>query len=87
MCIRDSIYTVGLDPTYLELADEARYDLWVDLTRGRVPDAGQVIRDEFAAAYVFSDLNHTNFITQAQDDMHLQEIYRDQYAIIYAVLP
>jgi len=81
------IYTVGLDPTYLELADEARYDLWVDLTRGRVPDAGEVIGDEFAAAYVFSDLNHTNFITQAQNDAHLQEIYRDQYAVIYAVLP
>lgn len=81
------IYTVGLDPTYLELADEARYDLWVDLTRGRVPNAGQVIRDEFAAAYVFSDLNHTDFMAQAQTDASLQEIYRDQYAVIYAVLP
>ena len=81
------VYTVGLDPTYLELADGARYDLWVDLTRGRVPNAGQVIKDEFAAAYVFSDLNHTDFMAQAQTDAHLQEIYRDQYAVIYAVLP
>ena len=81
------IYTVGLDPTYLELADPALYEAWVEVTRGRVPNPGAVIRERFAAAYVFSDLNHEAFMDQAETDPGLQEIYRDTYAIIYAVLP
>lgn len=80
------IYTVGLDPTYLELADAERYQLWVEITRGRVPHPGQIIGEQFAAAYVFSDLEHRAFMNQAATDPYLQEIYRDQYAVIYAVL-
>lgn len=81
------IYTVGLDPTYLQLADAALYEEWVAITRGRVANPGTVIAERFAAAYVFSDLNHEAFMTQAKVDPRLQEIYRDSYAVIYAVLP
>jgi asparagine N-glycosylation enzyme membrane subunit Stt3 len=78
-------YTAGLDPTFMELEDEAFYDRWVDITRGRVADPGAAIRDEFGASYVFSDLNHDSFIEEAEADPLLQELYRDEYAVIYKV--
>jgi hypothetical protein len=81
----NAVYTAGLDPTFMELADEAFYDRWVDITRGRVDEPGAAIRDEFGASYVFSDLNHDGFIDEAEDDPLLQEVYRDDYAVIYEV--
>jgi asparagine N-glycosylation enzyme membrane subunit Stt3 len=80
------IYTVGLDPTYLELYDTDLYNEWVDITQGRVEQPSQVIREQFNSQYVFSDLNHGNFMEKAEADPQLEELYRDEYAIIYAVL-
>ena len=81
----NAVYTAGLDPTFMELEDEAFFDRWVDITRGRVDAPGAAIRDEFGASYVFSDLNHDSFIEEAEDDALLQEVYRDEYAVIYQV--
>ncbi|MCA9955746.1 MAG: hypothetical protein KC434_13545 [Anaerolineales bacterium] len=81
----NAVYTAGLDPTFMELEDKAFYERWVDITRGRVDQPGAAIRDEFGAAYVFSDLNHDNFMEDAEDDPLLQEVYRDEYAVIYQV--
>lgn len=81
----NAVYTAGLDPTFMELQDEALFDRWVDITQGRVAEPGAAIRDEFGAAYVFSDLNHEDFMDEAADDPLLQEVYRDDYAVIYQV--
>lgn len=81
----DAVYTAGLDPTFMELEDEALFDRWVDITQGRVEEPGIAIRDEFGATYVFSDLNHDNFIEAAENDPLLDEVYRDDYAVIYQV--
>jgi hypothetical protein len=81
----NAVYTAGLDPTFMELQDESFFNLWVDITRGRVEEPGAIIRDEFGAAYVFSDLKHNNFIEKAEEDPLLQEVYRDDDAVIYAV--
>ena len=81
----NAIYTAGLDPTFMELEDAALFDRWVDITRGRVEQPGTAIRDEFGASFVFSDLNHDSFIEEAAADPLLQEVYRDEYAVIYAV--
>ena len=81
----NAVYTAGLDPTFMELEDEAFFDRWVDITRGRVAQPGAAIRDEFGAAYVFSDLNHEDFMAEAEDDPLLQEVYRDEYAVVYRV--
>ena len=81
----NAIYTAGLDPTFMELEDAAFFDQWVDITRGRVEQPGTIIRDEFGAGYVFSDLNHDSFIDEAEADPLLQEVYRDEHAVIYAV--
>ncbi|MCB8939548.1 MAG: hypothetical protein H6655_14140 [Ardenticatenaceae bacterium] len=81
----NAVYTAGLDPTFMELEDAALFDRWVDITRGRVEQPGAAIRDEFGAAYVFSDLNHGDFMDEAANDPLLQEVYRDDYAVIYQV--
>ncbi len=79
------IYLAGLDPTYTELYDADLYDEWVDITRGRVENPSQAIRDRFGGDYVFTDLKHSKFLDQAEADPHLEELYRDDYAVIFAV--
>jgi hypothetical protein len=81
----NAIYTAGLDPTFMELKDEAFYNRWIEITRGRVDTPGAAIRDEFGASYVFSDLKHSDFLAEAEADPLLQEVYRDEYAVIYEV--
>lgn len=79
-------YTVGLDPTYLQLADAQLYDDWEAITRGKVEQPSAKIASEFGARYVFSDLAHEAFLGQAESDPGLQEVYRDRTAVIYRVL-
>ena len=80
-------YTAGLDPTFMELHDPDLFERWVAITRGKVEQPGMIIRDQFKADYVFSDLKHGSFENQAANDPLLTEIYRDEYAVIYAVSP
>jgi hypothetical protein len=76
---------VGLDPTYMELYDQDLFDEWRAVTRGEIEQPGQVIRDDFGASYVFSDLDHNEFLDQANRDPLLVERYRDKYATIFSV--
>ncbi len=78
-------YINGLDPTFMQLHNEVLYNEWVDITRGRRNLPGATIRDRFNAAYVFSDLDHNAFLDEAANDPILEEVYRDQYAVIFAV--
>jgi hypothetical protein len=81
----DARYINGLDPTFMQLHDAALYDEWVDITRGRVESPGVLIRDRFGAQFVFSDLGHDEFLDEAAGDPALREIYRDEYAVVFAV--
>lgn len=81
----DAIYTAGLDPTFMELEDEELFDLWVDITRGRVDQPSRIIHERFGSSYIFSDLNHDDFIEKAAADPNLEERYRDEFAVIYQV--
>jgi len=78
-------YTLGLDPTYMQLYDAELFQLWVDTTQGQVENPAQVIADEFGAQYVLTDLNHKSFLRQVQVDPHFEEVYQDEYAIIFHV--
>jgi hypothetical protein len=82
----DAIYTAGLDPTFMELYDADLFNTWRDITRGRVKEPAELIRQQFGGQYVFSDLEHTAFMKVAANDPRLQELYRDEYAVIYVVL-
>jgi hypothetical protein len=79
------IYTIGLDPTFMEQYDPDLFAEWVKITRGQVERPGAVIRSRFGAAYVLTDLGHKAFLQQAASDPRMKEVYRDQYAVIFAV--
>lgn len=83
----DARYINGLDPTFMQQYDEGLYSEWVAITRGDRDAPGETIRDRFGAQYVFSDLHHERFLARAANDPLLQEIYRDNYAVIFAVRP
>jgi hypothetical protein len=80
-----NIYTIGLDPTYMQIADPELYDLWVQITRGKLNDPGATIRERFNTQFVISDLAHGDFIRKANNDRLMQEVYRDEYAVIYQI--
>lgn len=80
-----NVYTVGLDPTYLQRADPALYYLWVDLTRGRGLDLSADIRQRFGARFVVSDLQHKAFLERAAADPEMNEVYRDADSVVFAV--
>jgi hypothetical protein len=81
----DATYTAGLDPTFMELQDADLFAQWVAITRGDVERPAAVIRERFGANYVFSDLNHGDFLAEAAADPGLEEVYRDDYAVIFAI--
>lgn len=80
-------YTLGLDPTYMQLYDAELYDRWVDITQGRVEKPARIIAGTFGASYVLTDLNHKGFLRQAEADPQLKELYRSKDAAIFQVLP
>lgn len=80
-----NVYTIGLDPTYLQLYDEALYNDWVKITQGKVERPGAHIRSRFGGDYVITDLRHTAFLKQAKNDPALKEVFRDKYAMVFEV--
>lgn len=83
----DAQYTAGLDPTFLQLHQPELYDVWVDITQGRVERPSAIIREQFGGEYVFSDLNHEGFLEVAAEDPGLEEVYRTGDAVVFAVRP
>ena len=79
-------YTLGLDPTYMQLYNADMYDLWRDITKGKVDNPSQVIVDTFEARYVITDLNHKKFLRKAKEDPHLDEVHRDDYAAVFQIV-
>ena len=79
-------YLIGLDPTYLQIADPNLFALWEKITRGEVKNLSAVITSKFSAQYIHTDLNHNNFIKAAEQDPGLKEVYRDNQALIFEVI-
>ncbi len=80
-----NVYTIGLDPTYMQLYDPALYDDWVKITQGKVEQPSAQIRSRFGGEYVITDLQHIAFLKQAKSDPGLKEVFRDQYAVVFTV--
>lgn len=78
-------YLIGLDPSYMQLYDEDLYNNWVQITRGGVADPGAIIRERYGAHYVFSDREHTAFISNALDDPSMSQVYEDASTVIFAI--
>ena len=79
-------YTLGLDPTYMQLYDTDLYESWMDITTGEVESPSDVIREEFGGAYVISDLKHKKFLAKAEEDTNLIAVYQDDYSVVLQVL-
>jgi hypothetical protein len=80
-----NVYTIGLDPTYMQLYDAALYDEWVRITQGKVVRPSDQIRSRFGGEYVITDLQHTAFLEQAKNDPGLKEVFRDRFAVVFEV--
>lgn len=78
-------YTIGLDPTYMQLHDPDLYELWVDLTQGRTDDLSDGIQRVFGAQYVITDLKHSGFLEAAEQDTEMKDVYRDEFAAIFEI--
>ena len=79
-------YLVGLDPTYMQLYDADLFNLWVEITQGKVKNPSQTILDRFGSRYILSDLQHPAFMQTAEKDPGLKEVYRDSQAVIYEIV-
>jgi len=79
-------YLAGLDPTYMQLYNPESYDLWVLITRGEVEQPSQFIANHFHSHFVHSDLKHGKFLSNAEKDPGLHEVYRDDQAVIFEVV-
>ena len=79
-------YLIGLDPTYMQLYDKGSYNLWVLITKGAVSQPSQFIANHFHARFVHTDLKHDKFISRAEKDPGLREVYRDEQAILFEVI-
>lgn len=79
-------YLVGLDPTYMQLYDAGLYDDWVAITRGNVEQPSEMILRRFSSRYIHTDLDHRRFLSQAENDPRLVEVYRDDQAVIFKVI-
>lgn len=78
-------YLVGLDPTYLHLKDPDLYNLWVEITQGKVAHPSEAIFNRFAAEFVFTDTSHDGFVDQAREDPGFNQVYKDDEALIFQV--
>lgn len=54
-------YLIGLDPTFMLAKDRARYELWMDLSRGRRREMIEPIQKDFGADYILFRRSSSDF--------------------------
>jgi hypothetical protein len=79
-------YTIGLDPTYMEIQDPDLFERWVDIGKGKVDNPSGEIRETFNAEYVLTDLKHDEFLKEARNDPAMIEMFADDYAVVFRIL-
>jgi hypothetical protein len=79
-------YTLGLDPTYMQIDNPELYEVWVALSQGKIDQPSQVIASRFGARLVVTDLNHAAFERRAQADPAMEEVYRDELSAVYRIV-
>ncbi|HNO92716.1 MAG TPA: hypothetical protein PKJ84_01000 [Anaerolineales bacterium] len=79
-------YLAGLDPTYFQLYSPELYNEWVSITQGDVANPSKNILSHFGSRFVISDLNHGDFIQQAESDPNMREVYRDGQSVLFEII-
>ena len=78
-------YLVGLDPTYLQVANPIVWNQWVAITQGLVDRPSVLIQEMFGTRYVVSDNNHEAFSQDAESDPAMQLVYQDEHSQIWLI--
>ncbi|HLD28167.1 MAG TPA: hypothetical protein VJB67_00985 [Patescibacteria group bacterium] len=80
-------YIVGLDPTFMYLANKDLYFKWSEVTLGqRLPTMYDIIKNDFGARYVLVSKDHKDFIRNLNSNFNFENVYEDDEAIVYRVL-
>ncbi|HKG20354.1 MAG TPA: hypothetical protein VKC34_00530 [Blastocatellia bacterium] len=82
----NNAYVVGLDPTYLYEADPQLWKLYERVTLGDESDPAPIIRDRFGAKYVFTDNDHTAFLSAAAISGDFETVYKDRFTTVLRLL-
>jgi hypothetical protein len=82
----NSIYIVGLDPTYLYDSDKDLWSLYARITLGEEDNPAPLIRERFGAEYVFTDNGHKEFLDIANESGHFETVYKDSYTTVLRLL-
>jgi len=79
-------YVYGLDPNYLYSKNPDLYKLLIDITGGKVEEAGPQIRDKFGANYVFTDAKENDdMVAKLLDSGWADVIYEDDEARVLKI--
>jgi hypothetical protein len=78
-------YIVGLDPSYLSLADPQLYQFWQGVGRGFVREPSQWIRGAFEANWVITDREQRLFLERARSDPGLEVVFENASAVVFRV--
>jgi hypothetical protein len=78
-------YIIGLDPTYMFLADPQLYRQWSIIGHGEAEFPSRAIRDQFGARWVITDRAHQVFIAQAARDPDMEMVFEAPGALVYRV--
>lgn len=81
-------YIVGLDPTFMYEYDRQLHKKMVDITVGRQGDnLYHDIKEVFNSSFIFVEKNHTGMNNNVKKVEKFREVYSDDEATIYKVLP
>lgn len=80
-------YLVGLDPTFMYLYNKTQYQLWRDISDGKIKtDVAQTIQRSFQASYVFIDTANTPatlFSAYLARDPQAKRVFADDTTEVY----
>lgn len=80
-------YLIGLDPTFMYLYDKSQYQLWRDLSNGKIKhQVAKTIQQSFQARYVFIDTTNqygTLFAAYLARDPRSKRVFTDDTTEVY----
>ncbi|MGI8906483.1 MAG: hypothetical protein ACR2IE_08340 [Candidatus Sumerlaeaceae bacterium] len=80
-------YIVGLDPNLLYLADKTKYNVWKNISEGKIPRPAKAMVQHFRAKYALCDYMQKGFIAAAARDPGLSLCYQDSGSLVWKIDP
>jgi hypothetical protein len=81
-------YLVGLDPTFMYLANRDLYRKWSLINSGKIPeDPYDIFLKEFKTAYLLTDHSYGGFIRLVEHHPSIKLAYSDSNCRIYRLVP